>query len=617
MPVPVTLGKLCTSLSEMEIGDYIPCVYESSYNGKVQTRGDLPLNLIGFFSQLGVKNPYINVTTNTIENGGEKVITKTKEFYNELRIDSFNSGKKNLYHNSKDYDGNNLDHYTGIFYLIKVGKGKLVADRNLDFTVFDVLNSLNYINGGLYQVTQARTRKVVDINITTKTYEATDKASDNTVYDGSHFHAKERYEVFTNTKVEVGNESTPTKTTVTTTTIYFAEVNEAKKPLVTAVDPAAPITLPYGTDKDAIKTKLDTITTVNATVLGTDGTSTSKTLNVTWDVSTFNPEIDRQVIYGDLEDKENDPTDPISNTDGIRASILVNIQFDTITRIKNPETATVKFGITQSDLKTYLHTQCPHVSCSVRHVINEHGDASVKNKNIDVIWDTSNFETRTMKSQVITGELTNIPAGTINDKGLMPTITVNTNYRGRVESYELKSLTVENGVSNIDTQLGNTITATLVEDCFDASENQTSKVFNVRWDTSTFNNTTPGTQNINGTITDEGIDIYDFTAGQPTASVTVKPTIDSFETLQLSVKTGTYTDVDSLMTQLKTTVVANTTTMAGSGTTNVTVAWDRLEGFNGSANAGTSYTFTSTITSDISGFTNKAGTPRYTVTITA
>ena len=71
------------------------------------------------------------------------------------------------------------------------------------------------------------------------------------------------------------------------------------------------------------------------------------------------------------------------------------------------------------------------------------------------------------------------------------------------------------------------------------------------------------------------------------------------------------------MTQLKTTIVANTTTMAGSGTTNVTVAWDRLEGFNGSANAGTSYTFTSTITSDISGFTNKAGTPRYTVTITA
>lgn len=614
MPVPVTLGKLCTSLSEMEIGDYIPCVYESTYKDESLTTSDSILNINGFFSQLGVKNPYISVTTNTVENGGEKVTTTEKEFYQELEINNFNSGTQNY---NESWSGYRFKHYHGIFYLIKVGKGKLVADRNLTFSCFDGLNSLNYINGGLYQVTQARTRKVVDINITTKTYESTDRASDNTVYDGSHFHTNERYEVFTNTKVEVGNESTPTKTTVTTTTIYFAEVNEAKKPLVTAVNPVDPITLPYGADKDTIKAKLDTIPTVEATVLGTDGTSTSKTFNVVWDISTFNSEIDRQIIYGDLEDKENDPTDPISNTDGIRASVLVNIQFDTITSIENPSTATVKFGITQSDLKTYLQTQHPHVSCSVSHIINENGDTSVTNKDIDVVWDTSNFETRVMRSQVITGDLTNIPAGTINDRGLMPNITVDTNYRGRVESYELKSLTVENGVSNIDTQLGNTITATLVEDCFDASENQTSKVFNVRWDTSTFNNTTPGTQIINGTITDEGIDVYDFTAGQPTASVTVKPTIDSFETLQLSVKTGTYTDVDSLMTQLKTTIVANTTTIAGSGTTNVTVAWDRLEGFNGSANAGTSYTFTSTITSDISGFTNKAGTPRYTVTITA
>lgn len=615
MPVPVTLGKLCTSLSEMEIGDYIPCVYESSYKYKtnIAESNESAIETIGFFSQLGVKNPYINVTTNTIENGGEKVTTTDKEYYSEISSDGIISGRP-LVTLSDHFSFNS---YQGIFYLIKVGKGKLVADRNIAFSSFDALNSLNYINGGLYQVAQARTRKVVDINITTKPYEETDSASDDTVYDGSHFHTNERYEVFTNTKVEVGNESTPTKTTVTTTTIYFAEVNETKKPLVTAVNPVAPITLSYGADKDAIKAKLDTIPTVEATVLGTNGTSTSKTFNVVWDISTFNSEIDRQIIYGDLEDKENDPTDPISNTDGIRASVLVNIQFDTITNIENPSTTTVKFGITQSDLKTYLQTQHPHVSCSVSHTLNESGDPSVINKDIDVVWDTSNFETRVIKSQVITGELTNIPAGTINDRGLMPNITVNTNYRGIVESYELKSLTVENGVSNIDTQLGNTITATLVEDCFDASENQTSKVFNVRWDTSTFNNTTPGTQNINGTITDEGIDIYDFTAGQPSASVTVKPTIDSFETLQLSVRTGTYTDVDSLMTQLKTTIVANTTTMAGSGTTNVTVAWDRLEGFNGSANAGTSYTFTSTITSDISGFTNKAGTPRYTVTITA
>ena len=615
MPVPVTLGKLCTSLSEMEIGDYIPCVYESTYNGKLLTRRIIG-NQAGFFSQLGVKNPYISVTTNTIENSGEKVTTTEKEFYQELRIDNWNSGKINLYSSSNDYGGNNIEHYTGVFYLIKVGNGKLVADRNLDFVTFDNLNSLNYINGGLYQVAQARTRKVVDINITTKTYEATDKASDNTVYDGSHFHTKERYEVFTNTKVEVGNESTPTKTTVTTTTIYFAEVNGAKKPLVTAVDPVAPITLPYGTDKDAIKAKLDTITTVNATVLGTDGTSTSKTLNVTWDVSTFNSETDRQVIYGDLEDKENDPTDPISNTDGIRASVIVNISFDRIAMIFNPNTDNVKFGITQSDLKTYLQNSCPNVECTIVHLLNDKGDTKNITKNIDVIWDTSEFETRVKNSQIINGELTNLPSGTINNRGLAPKITINTNYRGVIGSYESKSLTVENGVSNIDTQLGNTINATLTEDCFDPSENQTSKIFNVKWDTSTFNNKTPGTQIINGTITDEGIDIYDFSIGKPTASVTVKPTIDSFETLQLSVKSGTYTDLDSLMSQLKTTIIANTTTIAGSGTTNITVKWDRNEGFNGSANAGTSYTFTSTITSDISAFTNKAGTPIYTVTIT-
>lgn len=614
MPVPVTLGKLCTSLSEMEIGDYIPCVYESTYinNNSLGFNSDIS-KTNGFFSQLGIKNPYINVTVNTVENGGEKVSTTKKEFYTELVINDYNSGKTFRRDRNNYY---NLNHYHGIFYLIKVGRGKLVADRNLTFSCFDELNSLNYINGGLYQVTKARTRKVIDINITTKPYESTDRASNTTTYDGSHFHTNERYEVLTNTKVEVGNDSTPTKTTVTTTTIYFAEVNEEEKPLVTAVNPVDPITLPYGADKDTIKNKLSTISTIDAIILGIDGTSTTKSFNVTWDVEPFNPEVDRQIIYGDLEDKENDPTDPISNTDGIRASVLVNIEFNKITNIENPANANVKFGITQSDLKTYLNTQYPHVSCSVLQ-LGDNNTSTTINKDIDVIWDTSEFETRTMKPQVITGELTNIPAGIINNKGLMPTITVNTNHRGRVESYELKSLTVENGVSNIDTQLGNTINATLVEDCFDPSENQTSKVFNVRWDTSTFNNTTPGTQNINGTITDEGIDIYDFEAGNPTASVTVKPTIDSFETLQLSVKTGTYTDLDTLMRQLKTTVVANTTTMSGSGTTNVTVAWNRIEGFNGSANAGTSYTFTSTITSDISAFTNKAGTPRYTVTITA
>ena len=213
MPVPVTLGKLCTSLSEMEIGDYIPCVYESSYNNFTSSDVNKSvMNTNGFFSQLGVKNPYISVTTNTVENGGEKVTTTEKEFYQELPIDNWNSGKV-----FSSFDG--IHHYHGIFYLIKVGRGKLVADRNLTFSCFDELNSLNYINGGLYQVTQARTRKVVDINITTKTYESTDSPSNTTVYDGSHFHTNERYEVFTNTKVEVGNESTHTKTTVTTTAI--------------------------------------------------------------------------------------------------------------------------------------------------------------------------------------------------------------------------------------------------------------------------------------------------------------------------------------------------------------------------------------------------------------
>ena len=84
MPVPVTLGKLCTSLSEMEIGDYIPCVYESTYKDESLTTSDSILNINGFFSQLGVKNPYISVTTNTVENGGEKVTTTEKEFYQEL-----------------------------------------------------------------------------------------------------------------------------------------------------------------------------------------------------------------------------------------------------------------------------------------------------------------------------------------------------------------------------------------------------------------------------------------------------------------------------------------------------------------------------------------------------
>ena len=73
MAAPVTLGKLCSNTSDMEIGDYIKCVYEAP-----------TANVPGYFSQLGTIDPTKHVVTTTITDGGEPVVTEEEEAYTEL-----------------------------------------------------------------------------------------------------------------------------------------------------------------------------------------------------------------------------------------------------------------------------------------------------------------------------------------------------------------------------------------------------------------------------------------------------------------------------------------------------------------------------------------------------
>lgn len=97
MSAPASQGRLCTTLKEMEIGDYIRCSYTAS-----------TANVAGYFTDLGSAVP-----------GVTELPTTAAATAN------------------------------GYFYFLKVDKGLLVADRMVQSSISaQSLNAKNYLNGG-------------------------------------------------------------------------------------------------------------------------------------------------------------------------------------------------------------------------------------------------------------------------------------------------------------------------------------------------------------------------------------------------------------------------------------------------------------------------------------
>ena len=185
LPAPVTTGKLCTSLDQMQIGDFIKCAYDAPIE-----------NVAGYFSQLGKVNPTYTLTT--IDENGKK--TTEEVAYEELPTDV--PAKSNV---------------SGFFYLLKVDKGTLVADRMVQsYISWEAINKKNYVYGGIFNAAEAKVNKTVTKSVTTKTKEDNDVASDNTEND-EQFTKDECNMTTTHTVVALDSENNTTTTTVTTT----------------------------------------------------------------------------------------------------------------------------------------------------------------------------------------------------------------------------------------------------------------------------------------------------------------------------------------------------------------------------------------------------------------
>ena len=126
MGAPDTLGKLCTSTDQMEVDDFIKCVYVADAS-----------NVAGEFYHLGENNPkYIKLTTKTTTNADTNESTTTVE--NEGIVDFPELPT------SPSYTA------CGYFYFIKAEKGMLIADRAIQYGIsWEALNKKDYIYGGV------------------------------------------------------------------------------------------------------------------------------------------------------------------------------------------------------------------------------------------------------------------------------------------------------------------------------------------------------------------------------------------------------------------------------------------------------------------------------------
>lgn len=120
MAAPATNGKLCTNLADMEIGDYIKCVYTAE-----------EANVAGTFSHLGELHPtYMKDVTN--EEG--EVTGQELSEYEELPTTPAETAN-------------------GYFYLLKADKGLLIADRLVQSSIsWNSLNKAGYIYGKVEEV---------------------------------------------------------------------------------------------------------------------------------------------------------------------------------------------------------------------------------------------------------------------------------------------------------------------------------------------------------------------------------------------------------------------------------------------------------------------------------
>lgn len=126
MGTPSTLGKLCTSTNQMEVDDYIKCVYVAD-----------TANTAGEFYLLGENNPkYIKLTTKTT----------TDSTTNETTTMIENGGLVDF----PELPSMPTTTACGFFYFVKAEKGLLIADRAIQYQIsWEALNKKDYIYGGV------------------------------------------------------------------------------------------------------------------------------------------------------------------------------------------------------------------------------------------------------------------------------------------------------------------------------------------------------------------------------------------------------------------------------------------------------------------------------------
>lgn len=599
MSVPKTLGKMCTNLADMEIGDYIPCVYESSYFHEIyynyfhtnaqESRNKSYYygnpnnikNIVGFFSQLGIKKPCIKTVIHTVIDGVKQQDTIEKLEYDEIDF--------------KTTTSQILDPTIGIFYLIKVDRGKLIADRSLIYSDFIELNSTNYINGGFYQVTKARTKKVIDIDITNKTYDSTDTAKNEIVYDDSEFRTK-KIEKFVQTKVEVGNASTPTKITVTTVTIYFAYYDDDPKPTITSVVNPDYLTIKNSENNlDLLKSKLEeNVPTVEVDILDVDGETTStKSMNVTWDISTFDTSLDEQTIYGYLEDKENDEEDSISNPDGIRAELKIindgTEEVDKCTIIPPPILEIYNIQPTEDRIKRLIQESTKYQQVTL-NILNDDGTITSKTANVE--WDLSTFDYDNFEhiyQQTIYGRFTDSEFSNIKTKPYLITTPASCFTKLKLKKYGIEQYTsfafkfgtdrdyiINYLNSNLNPKKNSSLKRKFFSTSVSIGAYATTKFIdlNVTWNDIIFEENKSGVQKVYSDKFPEIIERDDRDYNRLTdvpyylvnsddirvpSNITIynKGNVNSFNDISISVSLGT--NKSEILSKLGTTIIANTT----------------------------------------------------------
>lgn len=421
-------GKYVSGLSGMAIDDYIKCVYEAPFD-----------NVAGYFSQLGTKEPWIEMHTTT--NGGAEVVSKQP--YSELPTTPAS--------NTNSTDGK----YYGYFYLIKVDYGMLIADRMVQQAIsWESLNKKNYIYGGVFDTVNSRTVCYKDIQ--SKAYDsATDTTTTVTKYynpdTNEEITASQAQTYFNNydkkiikkSVTSVDNESNPTTITTVTTTTHYAyipdELPDRIQNAVIDTDTFKDIfdydeeknlyylNIPYNSELTAISDILNTVTSVKCTVQKDDGSTYVESIGVTWDYNARDKDdkvigpvykkgdVSNVIVYGVLDDMDIDPETPIQNPNNIKASVVVAVQVDQVDHVSEIPSLTVASGTSKGELATALASHAP--SCTVFY--NKYGAAEGTEpeqlSGVAITWDTSTYEIGVLGEQWIEGEIADLSSSGIGN----------------------------------------------------------------------------------------------------------------------------------------------------------------------------------------------------------